>query len=145
MRVWLCRRLDPAELQRRREEMVAHAEAHGRDRQQRLRRHEVSWPHPLNQCSLLIRQCCSVHRPMRRRRNSCGPERSHPGTSSSETDSSTPEVLMVQETCTILLLTPRPLRESAVSSSHSLEDRIHRSIGSIQRTSAKLNAHFMSK
>lgn len=90
------RHMDPEELQRRREEMMASAREHGRERERKLRRHEEE-------------------------------QREEEGEAGHSQD-------FLQ-----------PLRVQSLTSTHSLEERLHRNIGSIQRTSAQLNTHFLRK
>ena len=39
----------------------------------------------------------------------------------------------------------RPLRVQSIAAAGSLEERIHRSIGSVQRTRTKLDSNFLHK
>ena len=127
--------LNQEELDRRREEMMADAESHSRQREQRLRRlerdhrqeeKESSTTHSQDFLQYAVCVCVSA-RVCIRAWCVC--------------------VCVCMRVCVYNMhgISCRPLRLQSVAAAGSVQERIQQSIGSVQRTHAALDRHFLHK
>lgn len=112
--------LSREELERRRKEMMTDAESHGREREQRLRRLEQDRRKEEEESSTSHSQDflqCVLH----------------------------DIVCMYVCARVITVFVYRPLRVQSMAAAGSVQERIQCSIGSVQRTRAALEKHFLHK